>query len=359
MIDMERKVFDMKKRKSQTTAVVILLIVLLFLVIGAVCALTLLLDRVVPNPPGTIGNSAGNLNNGGYFCEYNGAVYFANAYDANTLYAMDADEGNLKKLSSAVVNNLLAGGKYIYYFQKPSSSKQAAMGGVRIPHAFIRCDLKGRDVTSLTQDVIEIGQLVDNQLYLLAAGEKGPLFYKMSIDKSNRVDLADYRINPACAANGTIYYGGTQDNHYLYALDTTTDKSTVAWQGNLGNPVLDGAYIYYMDIGNNYRICRYSLTQNTVEVLTADRVDCFNVGSGYVYYQKNGRDPQLICMRTDGSDKKVVAAGNFTHINMTSRYVYFQEFGVEYSLYHSPLGSDRAEFFSGAQAAAAAESKGK
>ena len=28
----------------------------------------------------------------------------------------------------------------------------------------------------------------------------------MKIDKSDKTDLADYEINPACAVNGTIYY---------------------------------------------------------------------------------------------------------------------------------------------------------
>lgn len=343
----------MKKEKSGINIVIILLAVLLVLVVGAVCALTLLLDRVTPNPPGTIGNTAGNLNNGGYFCEYNGMVYFANAYDSNGLYTMTPDEGSIQKLNSASVRNLLAGGKYLFYFQMNLTTSNAPMEGIRVPHYFVRCDLKGKDITSLHRDVVEIGQLVDNQLYFLINTDSSPLLYKMNIDKSDRVDLADYRINPACATSSTIYYGGTQDNHYLYALDTTTNQSSIVWQGNLGNPVLDGEYIYYMDIGNNYRICRYSLFQGTVEVLTKDRADCFNVGSGYVYYQKNGKDPQLICMRTDGSDKKVIASGNFTNISMTSRYVYFQDFGVKSTLYHSALGSDNAEFFYSAQTAAA------
>ena len=37
------------------------------------------------------------------------------------------------------------------------------------------------------------------------------------------------------------------------------------------------------DVENNYRLCRYSLSRNEVEVLTEERIDCFNVGYGYVY----------------------------------------------------------------------------
>ncbi len=47
----------------------------------------------------------------------------------------------------------------------------------------------------------------------------------MKIDKSDKTELPTYEINPASAVNGTIYYNGTQDNHYLYAMNTATDRS--------------------------------------------------------------------------------------------------------------------------------------
>ncbi|MDE7206260.1 MAG: DUF5050 domain-containing protein, partial [Lachnospiraceae bacterium] len=42
--------------------------------------------RIPENPPGTIGNTSGNLYNGGLFCESDGYVYFSNPYDSNALY---------------------------------------------------------------------------------------------------------------------------------------------------------------------------------------------------------------------------------------------------------------------------------
>ena len=101
----------------------------------------------------------------------------------------------------------------------------------------------------------------------------------------------------------------------------------------------------YLDVENNYRLCRYSLSQNEIQVLTQDRVDCFNLGGGYLYYQKNGSQPQLRFMRTDGSDDTMLAEGNFTHINITSRYVYFQPFGEEDTIYHSAIGSTLYNLF--------------
>lgn len=316
--------------------------VLLFIVLGAILFFA---RRVTMNPDGTVGNTAGNLNNEGLFCEYNGTVYFSNASAEGVLYAMNPDESNVRRISDLKVRNVLAGGKYLYFFQTGAAAGSGLVD-LRGMISLVRCSLDGKRITSLTNDIVVTAQLMNNYLYLLTSTNDGPSFYKLKIDKSDQVHLADYNINPACgASNGMIYYNGTQEDHYLYALNTANDVVSEVWHGNLWYPVLDGEYIYYMDVENNYRICRYSMYRNEIEILTEDRADCFNVGGGYVYYQKNGSEPQLRFMRTDGSDNTVLAEGNFTHINMTSRYVYFQPFGSDAIMYHAPLGNPNYSTF--------------
>lgn len=329
-----------------------LAIIAAILLIGA-AVLLMLSQRIVMNPHGTVGNTAGNLNNNGLFCEYDGAVYFYNSNDGGGLFVMNPDESDIRRLNTLKVRNILVGGKYLYYYQYGSASSDSAFGNALSMHTFARCKLNGGNSTALNTDLVLAGQLVDNYLYLLSNTGNGVSFYKTKIDNSETVVLADYTINPACAENGVIYYNGTQGDHYLYALNTASDVPYEVWRGNLWNPVLEGSYIYYMDVENNYRICRYSLSQNVIEVLTDDRADCFNVGGGYIYYQKNDQTaPQLKCMAADGSGVFVIAEGNYTNINMTSQYVYFQAFGNERTTYHSRLGSGGYEVFQGAVDAA-------
>lgn len=321
-----------KQKRIITGVVVTLLLVTLFVVM-------IFLNRVSMNPEGTIGNTAGNLNNGGLFCEYNDTVYFANSYDGGSLYAMNPDETDIRKLNSLEVHNILAGGKYLYYFQAGSTSS-SGFGQLQSIRSFDRCNLNGRDTTVLTKDVVVAAQLVNNYIYMLTSTHSGPSFYKIKIDNTDKTMLTELSINPACAQDGVIYYNGVETDHYLYALNTADDTVTEVWAGNLWYPVLADNYVYYLDVAENYRLCRYSLSQGVVEVLTNDRVDCFNVGSGYIYYQKNdSTSPQLICMGTDGSNAFVVAEGNYTDICMTSRYVYFRAFDDHYAMYHSPLGT--------------------
>lgn len=335
----------MKNKKNSMITVFTIAIIVVVLFIGILSGF--LNGRVASNPAGTIGNTAGNINNSGLFCEHDGMVYFANSFDNNSLYSMNPAEGEVTKLNDVTLCNILAGGNYLYYFRYDTGG-DTGLGSVRSVKSFNRCKLNGKDAVSLSRDVVTKAQLVGDYLYMLVAADT-PEFYKMKIDKSEKNLLAAYEINPACAESGTIYYNGTQYEHYLYGLETANDVSYEIWQGNVWYPVKQDDYIYYLDVAENYRLCRYSLTNHVVEVLTDERIDCFNVGNGYIYYQTNGDTPALKWMYPDGTGSQTVAEGNYTKINMTSQYVYFQEFGSEITTYHTPLGSTGYEEFAAAK----------
>jgi hypothetical protein len=216
---------------------------------------------------------------------------------------------------------------------------------VPIPRSFNRSGLDGKNIVSITRDTVVTGQLVNNYLYLLISGDENPTFYKIKIDKTGQETLADYTINPACAVGNSIYYNDTQESHFLYSLNTASDISSEVFEGNIWFPSVDGDYVYYLDLDNNYRLCRYSLSQNVIEVLTDDRVEFYNEAYGYIYYQTSGSTPQLKCMLTDGSDNTVVAEGVYNSINITSQYVYYKEYENDSSWYHIRLGSYYGEEF--------------
>lgn len=326
--------------KKLKAALIVGLIVIILAALGVALYLS---QRVKMNPAGTVGNTGGNLNNGGLFCEYDGAVYFSNTHDGGSLCVMDPDEGNVRRLKAVKVRNILAGGSYLYYYQQGTSdSKSQALNQLPGLRSFDRCKLNGSDAKSMTTDfdIMITAQLVDNYLYLLTSSSNSVSFFKLKIDRSDMVELADYEINPASAADGVIYYSDTSSGYYLHALNTATDVSTVIRSEKIWYPVKEGDYVYYLDVANNYRLCRYSISMNAVQVLTEERVDCFNVGNGYVYYQKNSAtEPQLKYMSAGGGESYVLAQGNYTNINMTSQYVYFQAFGDSTTTYHAPLGT--------------------
>lgn len=314
-----------------------LLILGAILIFAAIIVYTILSARIPMNPEGTVGNTAGNLNNRGLFCEYNGLVYFSNPYDNGALYSMTPDEENVTRLGATSVELINAGGKFLYYFQLDAGGS-GGLGTARIRKGIYRSNLNGKKASSFTTDTAFAMQLVNNYLYYLVTDKNGPHFYKQKIDKSETVLLSDSQVNPACVRGNTIYYNGTENDHALYALNTTDDTVTPVWAGNIWNPILDGDYVYYMDVANNYRLCRYSLSANVIEVLTNDRIDSYNMAQGMIYYQKSSStDPCLMRMGLDGSNPEVVAEGVYSDINITSRYVYFHPFENAAPTYRTPV----------------------
>lgn len=335
---------------------IICIIVIVALVFFIVAYFT---GRIPMNDPDTTGNTAGNLNNGGYFCESDGKVYFANAYDNYNLYSMNPDETDLKKLSSNYVSSINAGGNYLYYYMESGASTQGSgLGFLRRTAGIYRSTKRGSRVNCLDRTYAITMQLCGNYLYYQDYNTRtGTVLSKIKIDKTDKSTVADYVINPSSYVDGAIYYGGTQNDHALYRLNTNTDKTSSVWRGNVWDPVYYDYHIYYMDVENNYRLCRYSLSDQSVQVLTDDRVDAFNVYEGYIYYQKNSTtEPALKRMMIDGSRPEIVAEGNYENINITSQYVYFNSFDEPTPVYHtSTFGSVSVGTFDSALSAAADE----
>lgn len=339
-----------------TTKKNILIVCTVIFVLAAVFTIVLLTGRIPMNDAYTVGNTAGNLNNGGLFCESDDKVYFANAYDNNALYSMNADETEIVKLNSNSVASISAGGDYLYYYME-SGTNGKGLGFMGRTAGIYRSEKNGKHVSCLDRTFAVTMQLCGNYLYYQDYDNKtGTVLTKIKIDKSDKTEVADYVINPASYVNGLIYFNGTKDDHALYTLNTANDTIASVWAGDIWNPVFLDGYVYYMDVQNNYRLCRYNMSADVIEVLTNDRVDFFNIYSGYIYYQKSSKtEPALKRMYADGSNPEVVAEGVYENINITSQYVYFNQYGASVPVYKtSTFGNVYVTTFDAARDAAAA-----
>lgn len=335
----------------------ILAIIIALVIIIALILCVLFTGRIPENDPDTVGNTPGNLNNGGYFCESDGRVYFANAYDNNALYSMNPDESDMKKLSGNSVSSINAAGNYLYYYMTSNSQSGSGLGYMSQTAGIYRSKKNGKNTAGLGRLNIVTMQLCGNYLYYETySSQNGTSLDKIKIDKSEQKTVANEIINPNCFANGRIYYNGQSGDHYLHALDVRTDRSSIVWQGDLWNPIVQGNYVYYMDISENYRLCRYNLNEKVVEVLTNERLDMFNVYDNYIYYQVSSADaPALKRMRVDGSSQELVREGVYQNINITSQYVYFNTFNESVPVYRTyTSGPVNVTTFDAAKAAALA-----
>lgn len=341
----------MTPMNTKTKKIVAALILLLFAICAAV--LTVVLNRVPPNDESVVGNTAGNLFNQGLFAEHNGIVYFSNGYDHGYLYSMNLDETELKKVNSSPSSYINVDDYYIYCCQTIDTSKEelSAIGSIS---GIYRYKHGNSTPVCLTRELCSHVVLSGNNLYYQQYNDDAVILKKCAIDNSSDVAIENSPIYPGSVQNGKLYLNSTSTDHYLYEMDTMTGALTLRVPVNMWNPVVQGDYVYFMDLESDYRLSRYSFSQQKMEYLTDERVDYFNVYQDMIYYQTcSATDPALKRMKTDGSEQEIVKPGVHENINITSAYVYFNEFKTTTPIYHTPVtGPVQVSVFQAAKDAA-------
>lgn len=312
-------------------------------------------NHITPIPADTIGNTAGNLRGDGLFCEYNGKVYFSNLYDGGALYVMNPDCSEMERLISSNASYINAGGNYLFYYMQ-STKGGTGLGYIRATTGVYRATLKGGNITCLNNDMATMMVLAGEDIYYQHYDNQNfRTFNKIpSGGSEEEITFNKNEVETACIADNRLYYAGNDTDHYLHAWDLETDTDQVIWQGNLCYPTVVGQYVYYMDIGNDYRLCRYDMANDQILVLTNDRLDFYNLYDNVIFYQKNdGENSALMRMNTDGSNQEIITEGIYNRINVTSAYTYFCPYGEDNVIYRTPtFGPASVDSFPQAQEAA-------
>lgn len=325
----------------------LLFILCIILIAGAVFIIRYI-NRFKYNDSFVNGNTAGNLYNDGYFCEHNGIVYFANPSDHDCLYSMNPDGTDIKKLVNQSVSYINVDDHYIYYCKLQGRSDSAFSFLPINTNSLCRLRIDGKgEPEILDSDPCMYASLVGNYIYYLHYDkEKGTTLYKIKIDGTGKEQVAKESFFTASTDGKYIYYNGLNDNHNVYQLDTTTDQSSVIYEGNCWMPIKSGNTLYYLDCENDYRIARAELTTGEQTFVTDCRVDCYNVYGDKIFFQKNdAASPAFCCINTDGTGYQEIKNGNYTSIQVTSRYVYFTDFSNKIIYYTSTSNPGNIQIF--------------
>lgn len=323
------------KSKDKTIGIILLAVLIILIAFTSVYKY---LTRFTYNDAFITGNTSGNLNNKGLFCEYNGLVYFSNPYDSGSLYSMTIDEREQKKLTKDSVSYINAAGKNLYYVRNNSSSDPISSVFKGNIFGIYRINLDGSGSKTLVSDTVSFLGLSGNYLYYqnLSSGTS-PILEKIKIDGKEKEEIVKEPVLPSSIDNQTLYYSGTGRDHNVYGLSVSTGFSSIIYTGNCWQPVVEDGFLYYMDMDNQYALARVDLVTLEKVLLTEERLDAFNVYKDYIYFQVNDKDhPRLCRMKTDGSIIETIAEGNFSDINVTSAYVYFKAFGTDFPIYKTP-----------------------
>ncbi len=299
--------------------------------------------KVVYNNESATGNTAGNLNNGGLFCEYNGKIYFANPYDSNKLYSMNSDCTNAKKLNDDSVASLNVCGNYIYYVRNNFTSDKIGVVFRGQLFGVYRCDLNGKNSFTLYDKLSGIVSLYGNNIFYQHYDDKTAInLYKMGIDGKNNTKLYDTEYNPASIKDGKIYFSDITGKHNICTLDTKSNSVSTYYEANSYLADAEGNYLYYIDLSKNYSLVRLNMSTKTLELLYAPndgKVINYNVYGNKIFFQVEGEYTGLYRMNIDGTQIEYIAKGNLTNIHCTSQYTFFQYFENQGVLYRVPTSA--------------------
>lgn len=285
-----------------------------------------------------VGNTSGNLYNKGLFCEREGTVFFSNPNDHFALYSMDSNGTNLKKLSSDQVAYLNVDDHYVFY-TRSNISINSDFSFLNIQnYSLCRLQKNGKKELVLDSDpCLYATQYKDEIYYIHYDKETASTLRKININGKSKEKLSKLPILPISRNNKKLYYAGTETDHFLHYIDTETNNTGIAYNGNCYNPIVENNLVYFMDVDENYALAKVDLSTGVKTIITTDRVDCYNIYGTAIYYQLSSQtEPALYRIQTDGSKKEKITEGNFTNINITSRYVYFYDFKSPSVCFYTP-----------------------
>ncbi|MCR5279120.1 MAG: DUF5050 domain-containing protein [Lachnospiraceae bacterium] len=304
-------------------------------------------------PDGTVGTTASNLANGGIFAESDSLVFFANPYNDNCLYAMNPDGTDVRRISNLAAKSINVAGDKVFFFGE-RAEVTTGLGSVAGKPGIFVINSDGKHLSQLTSVVANDMMLIGNNLYYTHVEPNTETFDVFDLKTKKNRELLPHGVSSYSYTPDTFYYGGRGDNLFLYAFDRFNGFEEEIWEGIVYNPIYSDGYIYYMDVMNDYRLCRYSLSGNTIQILTDDRLDFFNLYGSVIFYQKSSQQsPALKRINIDGTGEEIIAEGIFNRVSLTSNYAYFTEFGHSTPMYRtSTFGSPYVTEFTEAKEAA-------
>ena len=293
------------------------------------------------NSKTAVGNTAGNLNNKGRFCEYDGKIYFANPYDDGRLYVMNSDCTNISKINDDSVAYLNVCGNYIYYVKNNFNKSTIGMVFRGQLFGLYRCDLDGSHSKILYNDRSGAASLSGNTVFYQHYDDTTALtFYKVDIDGKNNSIISDTPYSPTSIYNGKLYFSDPNGRHHILSMDTKTCQIVNYYDSNSYLTLIDNNYAYYIDLDKQYSLVRLNMSNKTLELLYAPengKVINYNVYGNKIFFHVEGGDNAgLYRMNVDGTQLEYVAVGEISGIHCTSKYTFFSYYEDQSTLYRIP-----------------------
>jgi len=250
----------------------------------------------------TVGNTSGNLANGGAVVESGGYIY--QSHDNARLVKAHAD-GTATEITGDNPRNINVIGDWIYYQNIED-------------HTIYKIKTNGTERQQISQDKNYHGLVAAGEWLYYSNGSDDSKLYKMKTDGSGSKKLSNYGAFDIYVAGEWIYYNNLQ-GIYKVKTDGTGNTKLCGDGGNTMNVIADWIYYVNRDDSKIYKI----KTDGTGRTKLSDnKYEYVNVSGGWVYC--TGKDG-LYRIKTDGTGRQRLKSGNIGATFLTKDWIYFYE----------------------------------
>ena len=287
--------------------------------------------RTYWNDDNEIGNTSGNIYNGGLFCEQGNRIFFSNDAADGSLYVMDSDLSDMKLVYDDKAVFINADDNYLYYVRANNTRENQVNSVLMFFNTGVyRLKHNGKGLKAFTGNPSAYLMLHGNNIYFQRYDVNVGLFlYKYQIDvKMDRLLLEDAVIPTTVMDNALIYNGFSMD-HNINALDLSSFTFHPKFEGNYYYPIFNGNDIYYLNMDDNYKIYRMNNDGTDPTLIVNERCSTYNITEDgkYLFYQvDNGKKNRICRMNLETLVDETLLEGNYKQIHITSNYVFFKDF---------------------------------
>ena len=274
-----------------------------------------------------VGNSSGNLMNGGLIIRYHNRYIFSDFSNNEFIASVD-----LKWTDKQIIHR--------------SASRNFNIYGTSL----IFCDLgDGQKIKSLDLVTNQLETLVIDDTFLLnVVGDSifyrnntdGQKIYRFDLKTKKNVCLTDCRSWYITPVNGKIYFRN-YDILKLASVDYNGEEYKVMSEDTPVDIIHDEKYLFYGNWNKGKRLTRLEIGHSAEdeEAVCDDAAFSINETGDTLYYSNCDDNKSLYCIKKNGTNRTKLINQPVWCLNIVDQYMYFRIHGDEQSLYRCKINS--------------------
>ncbi len=310
----------------------VIVIAVVAAIIGGFVLYSYFTSKVYKSAPGTVGNTAGNLYNGGLFCENGDRIYFSNPNDDYTLYSMNLQIDDFKKLYDDYARYINVDENYVFY-TRMNNKKTNPTQSIFIFYStgVFRLKKNGGSLQMISPDPCGSLLLYDNRLYYESYKDNALTLHRVDINKENDRKLFSDDTPVASVYGDKLYYSGNLSDQNIHYVNTS-GNTAVAVETKAYLPIALDEGIFYISTENDYNIYLVDYEDKERKCIVNRPVTWYNITTDgkYVFYNCDREDENgMYMLDREKNEETKIAEGNFKWINLAGGYCFYFDFFTE------------------------------